>query len=115
MGASIGLTSFFNKDKTKIKQWKTAFIKSANNTPFKYNKLSRSDISRLSGIGINIDIESFIIMTTSEYEFTTDTVIKLDNTEYRIRAIYYEDDIDENNMFGMRLATKKYINIITDR
>jgi len=115
MGASIGLTSFFNKDKTKTKQWKTAFIKSANNTPFKYNKMSRTDISRLSGIGINIDVESLIIMTTCEYEFTTDTVIMLDNVEYRIRAIYYEDDEDENNMFGMKLSTKRYLNLITDR
>jgi hypothetical protein len=39
----------------------------------------------------------------------------LDNVEYRIRAIYYEDDEDENNMFGMKLSTKRYLNLITDR
>lgn len=106
---------FFERDKTKQKQYKIGYIRDANHTPFKYNKLNRTDIRKMSDFGVNIDEESFIIFTTSPYEFNTDTTIEINKIYYNIRAIYYEDDEFENNMFNQTLNPKRYLNLIVDR
>lgn len=107
---------FFEKDRKKEKQYKTGYVMSAGiKRPFKFNKLSRKDIARLEGLDIHIDQESFTIMTTSSHNFTTDDNLIIDGYRYHISYMYEEDDDNENNVFNITCATKKYLILIADR
>lgn len=101
-------------DKNENKEYKTATLRDAENTEFKFYELSRTDVMRKGELKIHIDTASKVICTSFEYNFNNDDVIIIDGIDYRIKSIYIEKDEDDNNFFGIKCRQRSYITLGTD-
>lgn len=105
---------FRSQDKNENKEYKTAKLRDAENTEFKFFELSRTDIDRKGELRIHIDSASKIICTSAELEFNRDDVIIIDGKNYGVKYIYIEKDEDDNNFFGIKCRQRTYLTLGRD-
>ena len=97
-----------------LKEYNTAYVltREGDEYPFKYNKLSRTDITETQ-ILKNIEgaQSRFFIMTTDPYTFSINLKIKIEGKFYHIISMYTEDFENANGIFRSSNATKKYLEL----
>jgi len=105
---------FRSQDRNENKEYKTAELRDAENTEFKFYELARTDIVRKGELKLHIDSASKVICTSDNIQFNNDDFIFIDGVRYGIKYIYIEKDEDDNNFFGITCRQRTYLTLGKD-
>ena len=106
------MLNVFHKDgETRYIRYRQGFIKeSENKIPFKYYKLSDSDISREDFLkGVEMQNTSLTIRTMDSYNFTMHTQVLINDRPYKVGYIYREEDDCANGLFRKNVKPYTYL------
>jgi len=107
------MLNIFSNDKDEsAKKYRLGYIKFENNEkiPFKYRKLSRTDITENTYLkGVIFQDESFVIETKSSYKFDLRTKVLINNKQYSISALYSEEQENADGIFRKNMKPNKYL------
>lgn len=109
------MINVFHKDSDKrFIRYRTAYIKEeSTQVPFKYYKMSDSDISKKDFLkGIEMQECSFTIRTMFQYQFTLHTKILVEGKQYKIGYIYREEDESANGVFRKNVKPYTYLGLV---
>lgn len=109
------MLNVFHKDgDQRYIRYRTAYIKEdTNQIPFKYYKLSDSDISKEEFLrGIEMQQTGFIIRTMFDYQFTLHTKVVINDRSYKVSYIYREEDESANGIFRKNVKPYTYLGLV---